>query len=95
MPSAAVLHSTSGHSSRYSQTNTPLPCPPEGLHNLDHYIPSFEDVPRNRVVDEIAFTDTPVSPRKRSRTQTPLSDEDAAEFQEGGRKTNNSKVTSS
>ena len=53
-------HSISGHSSRYSQTNTPLPYPPEGLHNLDRYIPSFEDVPKNQVVDEIAFNDTPV-----------------------------------
>ncbi|KAI0301151.1 histone acetylation protein-domain-containing protein [Multifurca ochricompacta] len=53
----------------YSQTSIPLPCPPpEGLHNLGHYIPSFEDDPKNRFMDEIAFTDTPISPRKRART---------------------------
>ncbi|KAH9969927.1 histone acetylation protein-domain-containing protein [Russula dissimulans] len=56
----------------YSQNNIPLPCPPpEGLHNLAHYIPSFEDDPKNRFMDEIAFTDTPVSPRKRARTDAP------------------------
>jgi regulator of Ty1 transposition protein 109 len=55
----------------YCQTNIPLPCPPpEGLHNLGHYIPSFEDDPKNRFMDEIAFTDTPASPRKRPRTDT-------------------------
>jgi regulator of Ty1 transposition protein 109 len=55
----------------YCQTNIPLPCfPPEGLHNLGHYIPSFEDDPKNRFMDEIAFTDTPASPRKRPRTET-------------------------
>ncbi|KAI0264029.1 histone acetylation protein-domain-containing protein [Gloeopeniophorella convolvens] len=55
----------------YSQTDIPLPCaPPEGTHNLGHYIPSFEDDPKNRFMDEIAYTDTPVSPRKRARTNT-------------------------
>ena len=65
----------------YSQTNKPLPFPQEGLHNLDHYIPSFEDVPKNRFVDEIAFTDAQISPCKRSRTKTPPSDEDVAKSQ--------------
>ncbi|KAI0287970.1 histone acetylation protein-domain-containing protein [Russula brevipes] len=64
---------TYGHP--YCQTNIPLPCPPpEGLHNLGHYIPSFEDDPKNRFMDEIAFTDTPVSPRKRARTSAPRFD---------------------
>ncbi|KAH9980019.1 histone acetylation protein-domain-containing protein [Lactifluus volemus] len=64
------LHWVYGHP--YSQTDIPLPCPPpEGLDNLGHYIPSFEDDPKNRFMDEIAFTDTPVSPRKRTRTDTP------------------------
>ncbi|KAH9980018.1 histone acetylation protein-domain-containing protein [Lactifluus volemus] len=68
----------------YSQTDIPLPCPPpEGLHNLGHYIPSFEDDPKNRFMDEIAFTDTPVSPRKRTRTDTPRSEEDALRSREG------------
>jgi regulator of Ty1 transposition protein 109 len=76
------LHWVYGHP--YSQTNIPLPCPPpEGLDNLGHYIPSFEDDPKNRFMDEIAFTDTPVSPRKRTRTDTPRSEEDALGSREG------------
>lgn len=44
---------TYGH--QYSQTEIPLPCPPaKGAHNLGHYIPSFEDDPKSRFVDEIA-----------------------------------------
>ena len=79
--SAPMLHWVYGHP--YSQTNIPLPCPrPEGLHNLGHYIPSFEDDPKNRFMDEIAFTDTPVSPRKRARTDRPRSDESAPESRE-------------
>ncbi|KAF8490802.1 histone acetylation protein-domain-containing protein [Russula emetica] len=68
----------------YSQTNIPLPCPPpEGLHNLGHYIPSFEDDPKNRFMDEIAFTDTPASPRKRRRTDTSRDDRDDPESRDG------------
>ena len=72
-----MLHSVYGHP--HNQTNTPLPCRREGLQNLNHYIPSFEVDPnlKNRFVDEIAFIDTAVSSRKRSRTETPPSDEDA------------------
>ncbi|KAI9463804.1 histone acetylation protein-domain-containing protein [Russula earlei] len=67
----------------YTQTKIPLPCsPPEGLHNLGHYIPSFEDDPKNRFMDEIAFTDTPVSPRKRPRTDTPRDTGDGPESQD-------------
>lgn len=68
----------------YSQSNIPLPCPPpEGLHNLGHYIPSFEDDPKNRFMDEIAFTDTPASPRKRRRTDTSRDDGDDPESRDG------------
>ena len=68
----------------YSQSNIPLPCsPPEGLHNLGHYIPSFEDDPKNRFMDEIAFTDTPASPRKRRRTDTSRDDRDDRESRDG------------
>ena len=68
----------------YSQTNIPLPCPPpEDLHNLGHYIPSFEDDPKNRFMDEIAFTDTPASPRKRRRTDTSRDDGDDLESRDG------------
>ena len=60
-----------GH--QYSQTQLPLPCPPSknGL-NLGHFIPSFDDDPKSRFIDEIAFTTEEPgvrSPeRKRSRT---------------------------
>ncbi|KAF9468551.1 DUF1714 domain-containing protein [Collybia nuda] len=61
----------------YSQTDIPLPCPPEhssGLKNLGHFIPSFDDDPKSRFMDEIAYTtdgDGVKSPaRKRSRTMS-------------------------
>lgn len=64
---------TYGHP--YSQTEIPLPCPArptEGPKNLGHFIPSFEDDPKSRFIDEIAYTtdgDGVKSPtRKRSRT---------------------------
>ncbi|KZT09345.1 uncharacterized protein LAESUDRAFT_723085 [Laetiporus sulphureus 93-53] len=48
---------TYGHP--YSQTEIPLPCPPsskkdQGRTNLGHFIPSFEDDPKSRFMDEIA-----------------------------------------
>lgn len=80
--STAKQHWIYGHP--YSQTNIPLPCPPpEGPHNLGHYIPSFEDDPKNRFMDEIAFTDTPASPRKRPRTDTPRDDGDEPTSRDG------------
>jgi len=48
------------------------------------YIPSFEDDPKNRFMDEIAFTDTPVSPRKRTRTDPPQ-DGDRSQSREGAK----------
>jgi regulator of Ty1 transposition protein 109 len=66
---------TYGHP--YSQSDVPLPCPPvspEGLKNLGHFIPSFDDDPKSRFMDEIAYTATGdgiKSPaRKRSRTSS-------------------------
>ena len=60
-----------GH--QYSQSDLPLPCPPsQNITNLGHYIPSFEDDPKSRFMDEIAHTtegDLVRSPeRKRART---------------------------
>lgn len=59
----------------YAQSDIPLPCPPEhsgGPRNLGHFIPSFDDDPKSRFMDEIAYTtdgDGVKSPaRKRSRT---------------------------
>ncbi|TCD69045.1 hypothetical protein EIP91_009108 [Steccherinum ochraceum] len=44
----------------YSQTDIPLPCPPnpnpKGHTGLGHFIPSFDDDPKNRFIDEIALT---------------------------------------
>ena len=79
--SSAAVQWVYGHP--YSQTYIPLPCPrPDGLQNLGHYIPSFDDDPKNRFMDEIAFTDTPVSPRKRVRTDPPQ-DGDRPKSREG------------
>ena len=54
----------------YSQSDVPMPCPQEKMKNLGHYIPYFDDDPKSRFLDEIAFiTDGGESPRrKRPRT---------------------------
>jgi regulator of Ty1 transposition protein 109 len=54
----------------YSQSDVPIPCPQEKMNNLGHYIPYFDDDPKARFLDEIAFiTDGGESPRrKRPRT---------------------------
>lgn len=58
----------------YSQTDIGLPCPPPiGEKNLGHYIPSFEDDPKSRFMDEIAYTtegEIKSPQRKRARTVT-------------------------
>lgn len=62
----------------YSQHEIPLPCPAdnsnEGIKNLGHIIPYFDDDPKSRFLDEIAYTtdgDGLKSPvRKRSRTNS-------------------------
>ncbi|THV05230.1 hypothetical protein K435DRAFT_773954 [Dendrothele bispora CBS 962.96] len=78
--SMSHAHQTSwtyGHP--YSQSEIPLACPrdssdPEGsLRNLGNYIPSFDDDPKSRFLDEIAYTTESGEgikspPRKRSRT---------------------------
>ena len=55
----------------YSQSDVPMPCP-QKMKNLGHYIPYFDDDPKSRFLDEIAFiTDGGESPRrKRPRTMT-------------------------
>ncbi|KAF8208844.1 DUF1714 domain-containing protein [Mycena galopus ATCC 62051] len=61
----------------YSQTDIPLPCPaptsdpPKKQYNLGHFIPTFDDDPKSRFMDEIGCTDTEVirsPPKKRPRT---------------------------
>lgn len=50
-------HWTYGHP--YTQSEIPLPCRTngtEGSQNLGHFIPSFEDDPKSRFMDEIAYT---------------------------------------
>ncbi|KIM43336.1 hypothetical protein M413DRAFT_444167 [Hebeloma cylindrosporum] len=59
----------------YSQTDIPLPCAPADgkTKNLGHFIPSFDDDPKSRFMDEIAYTtdgDIKSPQRKRARTNT-------------------------
>ncbi|KAL1743619.1 histone acetylation protein-domain-containing protein [Schizophyllum fasciatum] len=61
---------TYGHP--YGQTDIPLPCP-RNEHHLGHFIPSFEDDPKSRFMDDIAYTTegeikSPI--RKRPRTES-------------------------
>jgi regulator of Ty1 transposition protein 109 len=61
----------------YSQSQIPLPCPApseddEGVphRNLGHYIPSFDDDPKSRFMDEIAHTNESLevrSPKRKRR----------------------------
>ncbi|PSR71938.1 hypothetical protein PHLCEN_2v12148 [Hermanssonia centrifuga] len=54
-PVPSSVQWTYGHQS--SQTDIPLPCPPsKGTYNLGHSIPSFDDDPKSRFIDEIAHT---------------------------------------
>jgi regulator of Ty1 transposition protein 109 len=58
----------------YCQKEMPLPCPLEALNenqNLGNYIPWFDDDPKSRFLDEIAYTtetDVKSPVRKRART---------------------------
>ncbi|KAJ7459768.1 histone acetylation protein-domain-containing protein [Mycena latifolia] len=72
---------TYGHP--YSQTEIPLPCPaptPDPHHNLGHFIPSFDDDPKSRFMDEIGCTPDAEGirspPRKRLRTVLHSNDAD-------------------
>ncbi|KAJ7505408.1 DUF1714 domain-containing protein [Mycena galericulata] len=72
---------TYGHP--YSQTEIPLPCPaptPDPQQNLGHLIPSFDDDPKSRFMDEIACTPDAEGirspPRKRMRTVPHSNDAD-------------------
>lgn len=67
----------------YSQTEIPLPCPGSDIenvafrNNLGHFIPSFDDDPKSRFMDEIAYTTGAEGikspPRKRARTTSSAS----------------------
>ncbi|KAI0081576.1 hypothetical protein K474DRAFT_1681935 [Panus rudis PR-1116 ss-1] len=63
---------TYGH--QYSQTDIPLPCPRVGSQNdnLGHYVPSFDDDPKSRFLDDIAHTTEAngVKSPKRKRTKS-------------------------
>ncbi|KAJ7069867.1 histone acetylation protein-domain-containing protein [Mycena amicta] len=77
-PTAASSEAwTYGHP--YSQTEIPLPCPPplpETTRNLGHFIPSFDDDPKSRFMDEIGCDDQIIKspPKKRARTSQQDSD---------------------
>ncbi|KAJ7175772.1 DUF1714 domain-containing protein [Mycena filopes] len=88
-PDTPVLLWTYGHP--YSQTEIPLPCPiptpsadlsdkEKPKHNLGYFIPSFDDDPKARFMDEIAYTADAEGvrspPRKRARTLTGHSNQD-------------------
>jgi regulator of Ty1 transposition protein 109 len=57
-PDTSKIKWTYGHP--YSQSEIPLPCPKntdaDAPHNLGHYVPSFDDDPKSRFMDEIAYT---------------------------------------
>ncbi|KAL1692831.1 histone acetylation protein-domain-containing protein [Schizophyllum commune] len=58
----------------YEQTDIPLPCPRDE-HHLGHFIPSFEDDPKSRFVDDIAYTTegeikSPIKKRQRTESTT-------------------------
>ncbi|PIL22858.1 hypothetical protein GSI_15553 [Ganoderma sinense ZZ0214-1] len=64
----------------YSQTDVPLPCPrsadPDAPHNLGTFIPWFDDDPKSRFVDEIAYiksTESGVRSPQRKRPRAPTS----------------------
>ncbi|KAJ7212205.1 DUF1714 domain-containing protein, partial [Mycena pura] len=66
----------------YSQTEIPLPCPPptaDAQRNLGHIIPSFDDCPKSRFIDEIACDEEAIRspPRKRMRTVQHVNGADA------------------
>ncbi|KAJ6584836.1 DUF1714 domain-containing protein, partial [Mycena capillaripes] len=80
----------------YSQTEVPLPCPAptsDTQQNLGHFIPSFDDDPKSRFMDEIACMPDAEGirspPRKRARTtvlhsnDTDVPKDSAAERQGG------------
>ncbi|KAG6841968.1 hypothetical protein C0991_004459 [Blastosporella zonata] len=93
--SASVMGTSSwiyGHP--YSQTEITLPCPPdssEGNQNLGHFIPSFEDDPKSRFMDEIAYTterEIKSPQRKRKRTgSSSHGDQSHSTEQEGAEET--------
>ncbi|KAG6918746.1 hypothetical protein DXG01_011937 [Tephrocybe rancida] len=78
-PSASTSTWIYGHP--YSQKEINLPCPPdfsEDSKNLGHFIPSFDDDPKSRFMDEIAYTtegDIKSPQRKRKRTASSSQEE--------------------
>ncbi|KAI0755251.1 histone acetylation protein-domain-containing protein [Daedaleopsis nitida] len=74
----ASVQWTYGHP--YSQREIPLPCPqnadPDAPHNLGQFIPWFEDDPKSRFIDEIAYiktTEGGVRSPQRKRPRAPTS----------------------
>ena len=65
----------------YSQTEIPLPCPPDtSQDNLGHIIPYFDDDPKSRFMDEIAYTtDGEIKSPVRKRARTVASEEGAVD----------------
>ncbi|KAF7291622.1 hypothetical protein HMN09_01253300 [Mycena chlorophos] len=69
-PNASNASWVYGHP--YSQKEIPLPCPPPpgSTRNLGHFIPTFDDDPKSRFMDEIGCDEEVIKspPKKRART---------------------------
>nr|GAT58761.1 predicted protein [Mycena chlorophos] len=69
-PNASDASWVYGHP--YSQKEIPLPCPPPSgsTRNLGHFIPTFDDDPKSRFMDEIGCDEEVIKspPKKRART---------------------------
>ncbi|KAF7299054.1 hypothetical protein MIND_00853700 [Mycena indigotica] len=71
-PPTSASTSTWNYGHPYTQTEIPLPCPPppdKTTHNLGHYIPTFDDDPKSRFMDEIGCDEEVIRspPKKRAR----------------------------
>ncbi|PBK97851.1 hypothetical protein ARMGADRAFT_1027264 [Armillaria gallica] len=90
----SLLRWTYGHP--YSQQDIPLPCPKSEVLNLGHYIPWFDDDPKSRFIDEIAYTTengrvkSPAQKRTRTNSRLDLakkqSEEDGEDVQTSAKK---------
>ncbi len=90
----SLLRWTYGHP--YSQQDIPMPCPKSEVLNLGHYIPWFDDDPKSRFIDEIAYTTengrvkSPAQKRTRTNSRLDLakkqSEEDGEDVQTSAKK---------
>ena len=80
--SSTSLSWTYGHP--YSQSDIPLPCPgANASKNLGHYIPSFDDDPKSRFIDEIAYTTDADGIKSPAKKRPRMDSANSAEAKEG------------